>query len=51
MVTAARIKDLKERTQRKRSCENGGLDWYYAAINEGMPAVIRSWKRQRKNFP
>lgn len=33
-------------TCRKSPCDHGGRNWSDAATSQGMPAAIRSWKRQ-----
>lgn len=35
-------------TQRRRQCDHGDRDWGIAATSQGMPAAIRSWKRQER---
>lgn len=36
--------------QRVKHCEDGGIDWSDRATNQGISAVIKSWKKPSTDF-
>lgn len=43
-------KKKREKTHRRRPCEDRDGDWSYVCPNQGTPGGNRSWKRQERGI-
>ena len=43
--------EKSHRHAHRKSCEETGREWSFAATNHGMPGVIGNWKKQGSISP